>query len=91
MTLYSLEKMTDGIFLSWVDTGDTYELMELPGKKFMGNFSKNSFSGYEHFAGVIGKFNPYTVMFEEPVEVSDNPTSQELSEVYNRLRASWVK
>ena len=34
-------------------------------------YLKSEFRNYEHFVGVMGKFDPYTFFFKDPVEVDE--------------------
>ena len=34
-----------------------------------GKYGSDKLTGYEYFAAVMGKFNPYTIFMETPVEI----------------------
>jgi hypothetical protein len=53
------------------DEGDYKRLSSLDGKPFVQEtaWTASDYKSYGHFAGVVGKFDPYVVFLSEPVEV----------------------
>jgi hypothetical protein len=51
--------------------------------------AKKEFKNYEHFVGVMSKFNPYTFFLKAPVQIS-TVTYAEVEQVYQRLKKDGV-
>ncbi len=49
-------------------------------------FPKSNYRSYVHFAGVIGKFNPYAFLLKEPISIAALDFDQ-LSDLYNATPA----
>jgi len=47
-------------------------------------YSKDDYTGYEHFAGVMGKFDPHYFFFKKPVEL-ERLKLNELHELYRHF------
>ena len=47
-------------------------------------YRKKDYKNLEHFAGVIGKFNPYTVILRKSVEI-DSVNYENLKSVYSLI------
>jgi len=66
----------DNEIVYFVDTGKTYEERSIvrnkKGIKTGRSFKKDKYESYSHFAGVLGKFDPYVFFFKKPQEVNEN-------------------
>ena len=71
MKLLSIER-AGNTFIGYVEDGHDYKSFEVHEDGtvvFDQAFPKKRFKNYEHFAGVIGKFDPYAFFFEKPIEI----------------------
>jgi len=48
-------------------------------------YRKNDYKDYEHFVGIMSKFDPYTFFFEKPIKVS-KITRMKLEQVWETIR-----
>ncbi len=81
LKLINYEKWTDSDGVSvWIDDGENYVDLEITpeGSEQKRSLPKKDYkdpegvwSDYEWFAAIMGKFNPYTFFFEEPIPISD--------------------
>ena len=72
MKILTVEQLIDDGEAAWIDDGENYkEVYVYPDNtmKERGSFPKSNYDDYEHFVGVMGKFNPYTIFRKNPVEV----------------------
>ena len=62
---------TQNTMCVWVESTDAYIRYEITPTQIdeMERHLKGIYSSYEHFAAVVGKFDPYTFFFIEPVRV----------------------
>jgi hypothetical protein len=70
--ILSIETCTEDLINGYLDDGESYRDFSLrPGNvvKYGPAIPKRDFRDLEHFAGVIGKFDPYALVLEEPIEV----------------------
>jgi len=77
--------------LIWAEIGTHYVRMTVPKKGEIQEREHHSISdyrGYEHFAGVLGKFNSYTRFLRDPFE--SDLTFGALLEAYKRLNVIEV-
>jgi len=66
-------------FTGFVEDGDYYRAFVLYDDdrfEFKRGYLKDFFKGSEHFADVIGKFNPYSFFLKYPFELSELTFSQ---------------
>lgn len=71
MKLLSIEK-AENTFIGYVEDGPDYKSFTVREDGvviFDQTFPKKRFKNYEHFAGVMGKFDPYAFFFEKPIEI----------------------
>jgi hypothetical protein len=74
MKILSLEKQTPFRFCLWIEDGDQYRKVIVQDGESIEELQAVpvvSYKGYEHFVGVMGKFNPWTIFTDKPVEVPD--------------------
>lgn len=72
MLLLSIETCNEEIVNGYLDDGENYRGFVIrPGKpiKYDGCFPKRDYRDLEHFAGVIGKFDPYAFILKDPIEI----------------------
>ena len=73
MKILTVEKLFDNGESAWIDDGENYkDIWMYPDgtMKEKASFPKSNYDNYEHFVGVMGKFNPYTIFRKNPVEVN---------------------
>ena len=72
-------------FIVWVEQDDSYIYYHATHKGFIEKerHSVKEYRGYEHFAGVVGKFNPYTVFLKNPIEI--NLSYKDLQKTYKTI------
>jgi hypothetical protein len=89
MKILSLEKEVEGGMILWVEDGDQYKKLIISPDdtvKEDASVPVSKYKDYEHFVGVMGKFNPYTRFRIEP------PVVKELDfEDLTTLRHQWEK
>jgi hypothetical protein len=68
-----------------VDLGETYSWFTVAAGTVTETrkISKKGFDDYEHFVGVMSKFNPYTFFLKAPVQI-DAVTYAEVERVYRK-------
>ena len=61
-----------GIFIGYVEDGEVFKRFEVSPQetRFIAEYPKSEYGEYEHFAAILGKFDPYTRFFKEPKEVA---------------------
>jgi hypothetical protein len=72
MKVISITTHNDRLIAGYVDDGRNYRRFQLrPNNElsFGPDMPKSDYRGLEHFAGVIGKFNPYTFVLVESIAV----------------------
>ena len=71
MKIIHLEKGKDLIAYG-IETGTEYQFFTIDRSNSIvptNSYKKSDYRNYEHFAGVLGKFNPFTFILKEPFEV----------------------
>jgi len=68
--IVSIEKDGDN-FYGLVETKRAYREWITNGEMivWLNEYKKSEFKNYEHFVGVLSKFNPYTFFLKTPVEI----------------------
>ncbi len=73
MLIISAERI-NALIHGFIDAGDYYARFDSSPNGFNiddeNKILKSEYRDYEHFVGVMGKFNPYTFFLEHPIEVS---------------------
>lgn len=67
-----LEKGED-LMAYGVETDSKYEFFTIDKSDKIiptNSYEKSDFESYKHFAGVLGKFNPFTFILEKPLELA---------------------
>ena len=85
--ILSLESLPEG-YSGFFEEIENYVDFTLPssGKiKLNYKYKKADFGDYEHFAAVMGKFDPYVMFLKNPINV-DSVTVEELDRVYRELK-----
>ena len=84
--LISIEKERSG-FSACIETSTTYRFFDLKMKKVLWGkeYTKAEYRGYEHFVGVMSKFDPYTFFLKKPIEVQ-TIDSEALEKVWQRVK-----
>ena len=86
MKLLSFEKCSDNKFIGYIEGGQHYKAFVLTCENALSydqTFPKNNYKNYEHFAGVMGKFDPYAVFLREPIEI-ERPSFDKLLNLWKR-------
>jgi len=87
MKLISVIHMAKGRIDGYLEIEDEYvEFESVKGQpvRIENTFPKTRYEDYESFAQVIGKFDPYTLFFEKPVEISGELTYESILEAYDK-------
>lgn len=73
MRLLSIEKLGDKGFAGYVEDGHDYKSFVLiDGEaRIESEYPKMDFKDYEHFRGVIGKFDPEAVFLINPIRIEE--------------------
>lgn len=72
MHLIAIDNVTDKHALVWIELEDCCHSIsvERDGRVIIyGNYLKSDYRDYNHFVGVIGKFNPYIRFFKKPIPI----------------------
>jgi hypothetical protein len=72
MKILSIERQTLSRFYVWVEDGALYRKLIIEDDKppeELVSVPTSKYKDYEHFVGVMGKFNPYTIFTEKPVDL----------------------
>jgi len=75
-----------GTFTGYVEDGEVYRYFEVSPQRvdLTSEYPKSEYGEYEHFAAIIGKFDPYAMFFKEPKEIS-NLGYKELQSIVKRM------
>ena len=69
MKLLAVERTGAKAFVGYTEDGDAYQSFHLADDKWDTTYTypKKDYPNYEHFAAVIGKFDPYSRFLREPI------------------------
>lgn len=84
MEILSLEELGKGAgWQGWIKDDRFYKRFSAENDKVNvdGIVPVKNYRNYKHFAGVIGKFNPYTFFLKHPIPI-DELTGSELTRVF---------
>ncbi len=61
-----------GVFIGYIEDSKVYRRFEVTPQetRFTAEYPKSEYGEYEHFAAILGKFDPHTRFFKEPKEVA---------------------
>jgi hypothetical protein len=87
MKMLSIGKLVEplGLYI-WVEKDGQYQKLYVNTQNRVtveAQMPMKKYDNYEHFVGVMGKFNPYTVFLLTPVEIGDELTYEGLFEELN--------
>jgi len=74
MKILSIETCSAKSIIGYVDDGQAFKSFELTPDSppvFGPDFPKQDFRDLEHFAGVIGKFDPHAFILAMPIEIEE--------------------
>lgn len=88
MKIISVERMAKGSFAGFYDDGKAYVSFVMnDGSIVAGHeYKKKDYKDYEHFVGVMSKFDPYVYFMKHPVEV-DAINEEVLEKIWEDLNA----
>jgi hypothetical protein len=88
MKIIQIDKSPDKVFKGWVDEGSFYQQFKMDGSTLTmrATVPKDIYKDYEHFAAVMGKFNPYISFLKKPIKI-DGLTLKEVKRAYKEFKS----
>jgi hypothetical protein len=96
MKILAIEKLGLHKVDIWVEDGDQYKNLIVNDADEVDEITSTPiarYRNYGHFVGVMGKFNPYTIFMEKPVEVK-GLDFEDLIDTWNKFekdQRAWLK
>jgi hypothetical protein len=69
--IISLDIGTDGALSGWLETAGEYGRFYAEVNEVYIKFDRMPFKDLDHFAGVLGKFDPYASCLAEPISIDE--------------------
>lgn len=82
--IVSLDIGTGGVLSGWLETAGEYWKFHAEENEIYIKFDRMPFKDLDHFAGVIGKFDPYASCLAEPIRI-DELTYDDLDRIKDRF------
>ena len=84
LSIDKVDSSNEFVFYYYDDEKDCYHFASITQDDKLSDFKyPQKFTGYEHFAGVIGKFNPYVWFTRDPYVLKRDWGYEEVKECYN--------
>lgn len=89
MRLLFLDKYKQDVFIALIERSKTYDQIRLDGKKIerMQSWDRKNYDDLAHFAGVMGKFDPYFEVLAKPLPLR-KATYAEIAKIYPEFIAA---
>jgi len=87
--LLSIETCNSGFINGYIELEGKYAAFSIEkgsAASIRARFSKSNYRSYAHFAGVIGKFDPYAFLLKEPISIAALDFDR-LTDLYNATPA----
>lgn len=83
MKILCLQRGEPGSFLAWIEEDGKYKKVILDddgGRDELTEVEVSKYTDYEHFVGVMSKFNPDYIFLDEPKEIAEPVDFEDLEQ-----------